>query len=88
LPIDRITGRPRGFAFVEFFDEMAVQKAVEEFDGYEFKGRNLRVTEAEERQPRFSNSSPRPGGYSSYKGQKKPKRKGSRRNIRAQKRGH
>ena len=88
LPADRDTGRPRGFAFVEFIDEMAVQKAVEKFDGYEFKGRNLRVTEAEERQQRTPNFTRSGGGYSSYQGQKKAKRKGSRRNIRAQKRGH
>ena len=82
LPADRITGRPRGFAFVAFTDEAAVADAIERFNDYEFNGRKLRVTEAEERtRPAMGGPPPsRHGGY------KKSKPKGSRRNIRAKKR--
>ncbi|CAL2027772.1 hypothetical protein CAEBREN_23840 [Caenorhabditis brenneri] len=40
---DRETGRPRGFAFVEFADEAAAQRAVQELNGADFNGRQLRV---------------------------------------------
>jgi cold-inducible RNA-binding protein len=82
LPVDRITGRPRGFAFVTFADETSVAEAIEKFNGREFNGRNIRVTEAEDRaRPPMGGHSPsRPGGY------KKSKPKGSRRNIRGKKR--
>lgn len=85
LPVDRATGRPRGFAFVEFGNEEAVAEAIEKFDGYELNGRALRVTEAEEKQ---SGPSKLFSGPEKPKGSKKPgKPKGSRRNIRAKKRG-
>lgn len=45
---DRETGRSRGFGFVELSDEGA-QKAMEELDGKEFQGRNLRVNEAQDK---------------------------------------
>lgn len=45
---DRDTGEPRGFAFVEMDDEMAT-KAIEETDGIEFRGRNLKVNFAKPR---------------------------------------
>lgn len=51
LITDRDTGRSRGFAFVEMNDE-AAQKAITEFDGYDWGGRPLRVNEAQERQRR------------------------------------
>ncbi|EGT38460.1 hypothetical protein CAEBREN_15135 [Caenorhabditis brenneri] len=40
---DRETGRPRGFAFVEFADEAGAQRAVNELNGADFNGRQLRV---------------------------------------------
>ena len=70
LPNDRETGRPRGFAFVEFENDEDAAKAIEKFNGYELGGRALRVNAAEDR-PRRSG-----GG----------KNKGSRRNVRAKKR--
>ena len=53
MPIDRATGRPRGFAFVEM-DEEAADAAIQALDGQEQGGRNLRVNEA---RPRTESSS-------------------------------
>ena len=50
---DRDTGRPRGFGFVEMSDEGA-ESAMKSLDGQSFEGRDLRVNEARERQPRRS----------------------------------
>ena len=47
--MDRETGRPRGFAFVEMADESAARAAIESLDGKDFGGRDLRVNEAQER---------------------------------------
>lgn len=87
LPSDRVTGRPRGFAFVEFADSAAAGEAIRRFNEKEFKGRNLRVTEAEERQPRapkWLTEEPSFGG--GPRGGDRPKPKGSRRGLRAKKR--
>jgi RNA recognition motif-containing protein len=52
VPTDRETGRPRGFAFVEFEDDEAAQKSIQLMNGKDLKGRPLRVNEAENRPPR------------------------------------
>jgi cold-inducible RNA-binding protein len=57
LPKDRETGRPRGFAFVEYAEPGSATEAVTKFDGLEMGGRNLRVNEADERR-----RGPGPGG--------------------------
>ncbi len=49
MPVDRDTGRPRGFAFVTLSSRDAGEAAVAQLDGAELGGRNLRVREAEER---------------------------------------
>ena len=49
---DRETGRSRGFAFVTMGSAAAAAKAIAEMNGAMIDGRNLRVNEAEERQPR------------------------------------
>lgn len=49
LPTDRATGRPRGFAFVEFESDEAAAKAIEMFNNHDLSGRPLRVNAAEER---------------------------------------
>lgn len=47
--MDRETGRARGFAFIEMEDPSAADAAIEALDGVDFGGRNLRVSEAQER---------------------------------------
>lgn len=51
IPLDRETNRPRGFAFITLADDDMGRKAIEEMDGADLQGRNLRVNEAEERRP-------------------------------------
>jgi cold-inducible RNA-binding protein len=72
LPTDRETGRPRGFAFVEFEDSDTAQKCIATMNGRDLKGRPLRVNEAENRPPRPGGAGPggprpvygqREGGY-------------------------
>ena len=46
---DNVTGRARGFAFVEMATDEAAQKAVEEFHQYQMEGRALVVNEARPR---------------------------------------
>lgn len=43
---DRDTGRSKGFAFVEMSDDSAAEKAIAQFNGADFGGRNLTVNEA------------------------------------------
>jgi cold-inducible RNA-binding protein len=47
--LDRDTGRPRGFAFVEMSSGQDVQKAISSLNGKELQGRALSVSEARER---------------------------------------
>jgi RNA recognition motif-containing protein len=47
---DRDTGRSRGFGFVEMSSNGEAQKAIQQFDGQEFKGRTLKVNEAKARE--------------------------------------
>ena len=61
LPVDRETGRPRGFAFVEFLDRGHAEQAIQKFNGQMFNGRPLAVSEARAREDRGP-SGPRPGG--------------------------
>jgi RNA recognition motif-containing protein len=61
LPVDRETGRPRGFAFVEFLDRGHAEVAIQKFNGQMFNGRPLAVSEARAREDRGP-SGPRPGG--------------------------
>lgn len=61
--MDRVTGRSRGFGFVEMSTEDEAQKAIEKFNGYSFQGRNLNVNEARERVPGGAGGGPRGGGY-------------------------
>lgn len=47
---DRETGRSRGFGFITFEEGDAASQAINEMDGVELDGRNIRVSLAEERQ--------------------------------------
>ena len=49
---DRDTGRSRGFGFVEMASKEEGQKAIEQYDGKEVNGRNLKVNEAKAREDR------------------------------------
>ncbi|MGC4084935.1 MAG: RNA-binding protein [Vicinamibacterales bacterium] len=64
LPVDRETGRPRGFAFVEFIDRSHAETAIQRFNGQIFNGRPLAVSEARAREDRGPGGpgGPRPGG--------------------------
>ena len=60
LPLERDTGRKRGFAFVEMADEAIESTAIEGLQGTELMGRPLRINKAE---PRGSGGgAPRRGG--------------------------
>lgn len=102
MPTERETGRPRGFAFIEYGSDAEAAEAIEKFNGYELDGRALRVNAAEER-PRTSGfgggGRPSFGGGGGGGGDDRRggaggggggfdggKPKGSRRNIRAKKR--
>jgi hypothetical protein len=49
LPLDRDTGRKRGFAFVEMASEGDEQKAIDDLQNVEWMGRMIRVNKAEPR---------------------------------------
>jgi len=44
--VDRMSGRSKGFGFVEFSTEDEAKKAIEMFDGKDFEGRTIKVSEA------------------------------------------
>jgi RNA recognition motif-containing protein len=62
-PLDRETGRARGFAFVEYADRATAEAAIKQFDGQLFMGRPLAVSEARAREDRGPGGPPRPGGF-------------------------
>ena len=58
--MDRESGRSRGFGFVEMSDDSEGQRSIDELDGFELKGRSLKVSQAVEK------SGSRPGGGGSF----------------------
>ena len=62
LPTDRETGRPRGFAFVEYGDDKNAHEAIARLNNQTFRGRPLAVKEAQPRESRPPGSGPRPYG--------------------------
>ena len=59
LPLERDTGRKRGFAFIEMADEATEERAIEGLQGTELMGRPLRINKAEPRGSRGGGG----GGY-------------------------
>ena len=64
LPLERDTGRKRGFAFVELADEDSESRAIDGLQGAELMGRPLRINKAEPR----SNAGGGGGGGGGYGG--------------------
>jgi len=52
VPLDRMTGRSRGFGFVEMATEEEAKRAISELHGRELQGRAINVSEARERSER------------------------------------
>ncbi len=57
--LDRMSGRSKGFGFVEMPEQAEAQAAIDALNGYEFMGRPIRVNES---QPKPRNDRPRGGG--------------------------
>ncbi len=55
---DKMTGRSKGFGFVEMSSDTEAEAAIEKFNGKEFEGRELTVNEARPKEDR-----PRTGGF-------------------------
>jgi RNA recognition motif-containing protein len=76
LPLDRETGRKRGFAFVDLIDDAAEQKAIDDLQNVEWMGRMIRVNKATPREggggggggPRGGGASRGGGGGGGYGG--------------------
>lgn len=99
LGMDRVTGRPRGFAFAQFSDDTRAADAIRRFDSFELRGRRLRVNDADDkpppRAPRPSippmgggapGFDPRQYGEAPFEPPTWNKKGGSRRGLRAKKR--
>jgi len=63
IPVDRETGRPRGFAFVEYQDRAMAEEAINRFNQQPFMGRTLSVSEARPREERPGGFRPGGGGF-------------------------
>lgn len=66
LPVDRETGRVRGFAFVEMTTADEETAAIEALDGAEWMGRDLKVSKARPRENRRSNGGSYGGSRDSF----------------------
>lgn len=55
IVMDRETGKPRGFAFVDMPNDAEARKAIQTLNGKDFKGRQLGVNEARPREERPRN---------------------------------
>jgi len=66
IPVDRETGRPRGFAFVEYQERPMAEAAISRFDQQPFMGRSLSVSEARPREERPAGGFSRPPGAGGF----------------------
>ncbi|WP_088891759.1 RNA recognition motif domain-containing protein [Leptolyngbya ohadii] len=64
LPVDRETGRMRGFGFVEMSSDAEEQAAIDALDGAEWMGRDLKVNKAKPREERPAGG----GGWNNNRG--------------------
>jgi RNA recognition motif-containing protein len=60
---DKMTGRSRGFGFVEMPNEEEAKKAIDELNQAQFDGKVINVNEAKPREDRPSGGFNRGGGY-------------------------
>jgi cold-inducible RNA-binding protein len=60
--IERDTGRSKGFGFVEMSSDAEATAAIEQFNGTNYEGRNIKVSEAKPMEPRA------PGGGGGFRG--------------------
>lgn len=63
--MDKMTGRSKGFGFVEMATDEEANRAIDMFNGKELDGRNLTVNEARPMEPR------REGGFNRDRGQRR-----------------
>jgi len=68
LPLERDTGRKRGFAFIEMADEAIESTAIDGLQGTELMGRPLRINKAEPRGSGGSRRGGRGGNNGNYGG--------------------
>ena len=73
--IDRMTGRSKGFGFVEMADRAQAQQAIEALNGYETDGRQLRVNESQPK-PQDDRGPRGGGGYGGGGGGSRDRRGG------------
>ena len=66
---DRDSGRSKGFGFVEMSTDEEAAKAVEQFNGADYNGRPMTVSEARPMEPR----APRTGGGGGFGGGRPPR---------------
>ena len=57
--MDKMSGRSKGFGFVEMANDEDAEKAIQMWNGKDFEGRKLTVNEARPLEPR----APRRGGF-------------------------
>ena len=77
MPVDRETGRPRGFAFVEFADRDKAEEVISKFDAQPFQGRTSRS--AKHARARIVRRRVQVGGFAPAAGRRRLRRSATRR---------